>query len=151
MQVIRSIAAARRMPPFRAIVRGCGLRDRLNRNSLRPPQLMSVVRPSRIGAEGMEQGRRGRRRGGEERTNWNPDDANPSGQLCQTGRAASERGLPVDRAVGMMGGPPRAYTLYLVGPEKKAARCVNTVVPYLIHPSRTAWRWGSPRSIRSVG
>ena len=86
MQVIRLVAAAARtMPPSRARLSvGAVFRIALlNRNSLRPPQLMSVVRPSRIGAEGMEQGRR--RLWGEKRTNWNPDDANPSGQLCQTG------------------------------------------------------------------
>ena len=47
MRVIRSVAAARRMLPFRAIVRGCGLRGRLlNRNSLRPrPAAPIDVRP----------------------------------------------------------------------------------------------------------
>ena len=108
MQVIRSIAAARRMPPFRAIVRGCGLRDRLNRNSLRPPQLMSVRR----GSELKEWNKEDEDEDAGERSEQTGIRTTPirADNFAKGGRAASERGLPVDRPVGMMGGP-RAYTL----------------------------------------
>ena len=106
MRVIRSVAAvalAECRPSARLSVGAVfGVASSTGTHSVRPAAPIDV-RPSRIGAKGMEQGRR--RRGGEERSEQTGIRTTPIrvDNFAKRGTAASERGLPVDRPVGMGG------------------------------------------------